>query len=55
MLLIKELVVDKTKRLNEILNTIYNEVTKEAFSLDTYRMPYHGIKHPERENPVNLF
>ena len=37
------------------MNKLYNEVCYTAFTLDKYRIPIHGIEHPEYENPMNLF
>jgi hypothetical protein len=38
-----------------MINQLYEEVANSAMSLDKYRVPVHGIKNPECENPVNLF
>lgn len=43
------------QKINQYLNDIYNEIAKEAFELDGYWIPYHGIKQPDKENPINLF
>ena len=42
-------------KVNNKINKLYNEVCKTAFGLDKYRIPIHGIPHPQRENPMNLF
>jgi len=34
---------------------LYNQVCQTAFGLDKYRIPIHGIPHPNKENPMNLF
>lgn len=41
--------------INRTINGLYEEVTEKALSMDKYRMPVHGIQHPDLENPVNLF
>jgi hypothetical protein len=43
------------KRINNNINNLYNEVCKTAFALDKYRIPIHGMPHPGKENPMNLF
>lgn len=43
------------KDINIIINKLYNEICETAFNLDKYRIPIHGINHPEIENPMNLF
>lgn len=43
------------KEINHIINQLYEEVANSAMSMDRYRVPVHGIKNPECENPVNLF
>lgn len=43
------------RRINNNINNLYNEVCKTAFSLDKYRIPIHGMPHPGKENPMNLF
>lgn len=45
----------QAKITNKILNDIYNQLTEEALSLNGYRLPFHGIPYPEKENPINLF
>lgn len=45
----------KKTEINTVINSVYNEVLETAFGLDKYRIPYYGIKYPERENPINLF
>lgn len=48
--------INKAKEnTNSVINNIYNEIVETAFSLDKYRIPYYGIKYPEKENPINLF
>ena len=48
--------IDVLKReINTTINALYNEVCKTAFGLDKYRIPIHGINHPQHENPMNLF
>jgi hypothetical protein len=34
---------------------LYNDVCKTAFAVDKYRIPFHGIPFPHKENPMNLF
>ena len=41
--------------VNQTINMIYNDIAKECFDLDGYRLPYHGIPYPDQENPINLF
>jgi hypothetical protein len=43
------------RKVNNQINKLYNEVCKTAFGLDKYRIPIHGIPHPQKENPMNLF
>ena len=38
-----------------MINNLYNEISNKAFELDKYRIPIHGISHPDHENPMNLF
>jgi hypothetical protein len=52
---IEESLTIQKERINSILNEIYNDISKEAFELDGHRIPYHGIKYPDKENPINLF
>ena len=52
---LKEDIDRKKTETSTIINDIYNEIAETAFSLDKYRIPYHGIKYPEYENPINLF
>jgi len=41
--------------VNRLINDLYDEICQATFMLDPYRIPIHGIKHPQSENPVNLF
>ncbi len=34
------------KAINQGINSIYNEICKNVFQLDKYRIPIHGIPHP---------
>jgi hypothetical protein len=43
------------QEINQIINQLYEEVAQCAMGIDRYRVPVHGIEHPELENPVNLF
>jgi len=45
----------QTDKTNNILNTIYNDISQKAFTMNGYRLPAHGIPFPEKENPLNLF
>lgn len=47
--------MDGKNKFEKEINHIYNEICKKAFSLDKYGLPYYGIKHPHKENPINLF
>lgn len=51
----KEKIEVLKKKINNNINSLYNEVCKTAFALDKYRIPVHGIPHPTKENPMNLF
>ena len=51
----KERLEELKRKINSSINALYDEVCKTAFALDKYRIPIHGLPHPERENPMNLF
>ena len=51
----KEKIESLKKKINQTINQLYDEVCKTAFALDKYRIPVHGLPHPNNENPMNLF
>ena len=51
----KEKLAELKRKVNNQINKLYNEVCKTAYGLDKYRIPIHGIHHPSKENPMNLF
>ena len=51
----KEKIESLKKKINQTITQLYDEVCKTAFALDKYRIPVHGLPHPNKENPMNLF
>lgn len=44
-----------TRQMNDLINSLYDEIAQKIFSLDPFIIPTHGILHPSKENPSNLF
>ena len=38
-----------------MINNLYDNVAKKVFNMDAFLIPYHGVTHPDKENPMNLF
>lgn len=51
---IKNYVNEKKKKVQQILNDMYNEIT-EAGIVNPLKTPFYGIIHPDKENQHNLF
>mmetsp|Transcript_41821 Transcript_41821/g.63938 ORF Transcript_41821/g.63938 Transcript_41821/m.63938 type:complete len:169 (+) Transcript_41821:1103-1609(+) len=52
--LTKKLEMVKT-RINDKINSLFDDIAKEVQQLDAFIIPQHGIPFPEKENPMNLF
>ena len=43
------------EHVNVLINQLFEDIVSSAQNYDPYKVPVHGIPHPEIENPVNLF
>jgi hypothetical protein len=51
---IKNYVNEKKKKVQQILNDMYNEITDTGI-VNPLKTPFYGILHPDKENQHNLF
>ena len=48
-------ITKKKEQYNQLINTMYDDISQKVLAIDRFILPAHGIPEPDHENPMNLF